>query len=164
MPSEAPDERSLKDARSIQLSTLEAVPECELKRARAIQLIDRLECPESRMGDKEAGLVEHCAVAAITCRTSGERSGNRVVLGLDDSPTGLHGKVWMVEQVEHLGFNPDCLMLGDVKRTGQPEINFVDPGPVEGIVSDSRHRAGASNSNSGVARRLVDRTIVEGVV
>src|SRR5580700_3190693 len=70
----------------------------------------------------------------------------------------------MVKKIKYLRLNLNCLVLGNVKRSGQTEVNFVDPRPIEGIVADAWDRAGTSNTQGRVARRFIDRAVVQGVV
>ena len=85
-------------------------------------------------------------------------------MGLIDSRTGLHKEVRVIEQIENLRLNLDGLSLGNMESAGQPEINFVNPRTVERIVAHSRNGTGARDSQSGVARRLIDSAVVDRVI
>jgi hypothetical protein len=111
-----------------------------------IQVI-RLGCHAQTKGTRKHVWLSDASIAAVC--------SDRVVLRLYNTRSGLHEKVWVVKQVEHLGLEPDTLALSDVKRPGQSKVNFVDPWAIERVVPDARHRGGAGDACGCVADRYL---------
>src|ERR1700680_4999549 len=111
---------------------------------------------KSSGGNQETSLVERCAIAA--------RWPYGVVVGLYDPGASLYEIVCMVKQIKHLSLQLDLIMLGNVKRSGQSKINFINQRAINSIVTSAGHATRAGETGSGVPCRFDNRTVIQGVI
>ena len=74
---------------------------------------------------------------------------------------GLHEIIGMIEQIEGLGLQRDAVPLSEMESSGNSKIYFIDPWTVERIEVEIGTGAESVDTQSGVARGLIKRAVVE---